>query len=153
MIKFSEAGIPTRKILTAHSELSHLFRTAFPFAVKDVIEGIRLEKNKVFLNIGENLISLDGTKQFNLECIQLFFRKLDYDSENLAAKFWPLGKDKAILVDPKRKFGHPILNDTNIYPETIYHLYKGGESVEYIKYLYEIPENYILDAIEYCLAA
>lgn len=153
MMQFSEAGVTTRQILSSHKELSKLYQTAFPFALKDVLQGIHTDGNKIFLKKDDNIITLDGTMQLNLDFIKIFFKKLDYDSDNLASRYWPLGKEKAILVDPKRKFGHPVLNETNIFPETIYKLHVGGESVEYISYLYEISEKYIKDAIDYCSAA
>ena len=85
--------------------------------------------------------------------VKSFFKKLDFDNELLAARYWPLGKEKNIVIDPKRKFGHPVVNNSNIYPETLYNLYKGGESIEFISSIYEITTNKVEDAIEYCKAA
>jgi len=152
-MQLANAGVKTRQVLNAHKELSKIYKTPFPFAHKKVVSGIRTDGNKIYLKSNKTIITLDGTKQLNLDLLDLFFKNLEFDVHNIASRFWPLGKDKAILVDPKRKFGHPILKHSNIYPETIYNLYKGKESKEYIAFLYEIDIQQVEDAIEYCKAA
>ena len=153
MIQFSEHGVKTRQVLEAHKELTKRYNTAFPFALKDVLDGINTDGKKIYLTINGDTITLDGTKQLNLDFIKIFFKKLEFDSDNLASRYWPLGKNNTILIDPKRKFGSPVLNNKNIYPETIYHQYKAGDSKEYIAYLFELELKQIDDAIKYCTAA
>ncbi|MDC6353277.1 MULTISPECIES: DUF433 domain-containing protein [unclassified Robiginitalea] len=153
MMKFAEAGVKPKEVLKAHNDLTKFFRTAFPFAKKEVLEGIRSDGKHIFLETKLGTVELNGTKQFNLDFIKLFFVKLDFGEDNLANRFWPLGKERHIVVDPKRKFGSPVLKDYNIYPETFYGLHKGGESVEVIAKIYEVPLSTVRDAIEYCEAA
>lgn len=153
LYQLAEAGVKTRHALNAHIELSKFFKTIFPFAQRNILTNIRTDGHKVFFNFNGNLLSLDGTKQFNLGFIEIFFKSLDFDEELLAARFWPLGKSKSILIDPKRQFGHPVIGKSNIYPETIYSLYEGGESIDFIAFTYEIEKQYVLDAIEFCKAA
>jgi uncharacterized protein (DUF433 family) len=150
MMQLAEAGVKTRQVLIAHEELSKWSKTPSPFAQREVLQRMRTDGKKVYFEIGEHSVSLDGTGQLNLDFIRIFFKNLDFGNDLMAERFWPLGRDKAILVDPKRKFGHPVIDETNIYPETIYNLYKGGESEDYIAFLYEITPRQVEDAIEYC---
>ena len=115
MMQFAEAGVKTRKVLEAHKELSHIYRTPFPFALKEVLDGINTDGRKIYFTSNGNTITLDGTKQLNLEFIKVFFRNLEFDANNLASRLWPLGKKNSILIDPERRFGHPVLNDKNVY--------------------------------------
>jgi len=41
MMRFSEAGVKPKQVLEAHSELVEMYNTAFPFAHKEVLDGIR----------------------------------------------------------------------------------------------------------------
>ena len=150
MMQLAEAGVKTREVLKAHEELSKWSNTPSPFAQREVLEKMRTDGKKVFFVIGDHSVTLDGTGQINLDFIRIFFKNLDFGDDLMAERFWPLGRNKAILVDPKRKFGHPVIDGTNIYPETIHNLYKGGESEEYIAFLYEITTRQVKDAIEYC---
>lgn len=150
---FAEAGVKTREILNAHKELSDRYNTKYPFSKKKVLEKINTDGTKIFLQIGGNTISLDGTKQLNLRFIKLFFKNLEFDDDSIASKFWPLGKEKSIIVNPNKQFVHPVIKETNIYPETIFNLYKGGESIEFIAYAYDLDKKSVEDAITYCKAA
>ncbi len=108
---------------------------------------------RIFINYLGNTVALDGTKQLNLKIISLFFKNIDFGHDSIASRFWPLGKDKSILIDPERQFGHPVVGKSNIYPETLYNLHKAGEPLEFISFTYEVDEQYVKDAIEYCKAA
>lgn len=151
MVQFAEAGVKTRKVLEAHKELSKGYNTAFPFALKKVLTGIKTDGKKIYLDKDGSTISLDGTKQLNLDFIRIFFMKLDFNSDHIASQLWPIGRNKAILVDPQRKFGHLVIEGTNIFPETIYQLHQSGDPIDYIAYELELKQ--INDAIEYCSAA
>ncbi len=153
MMQFSEAGVKPKQVLQAHSELSEMYRTPFPYAQREVLEGIRCDGKHIYLQNKQGIIELNGTKQFNLDIIKLFFVKLEFGDDDLAARYWPLGRDKSIVIDPKRKFGSPVFKDRNIYPETFYSLYKAGEPIDFIAHLYEVSKQMVMDAIEFCKAA
>lgn len=149
----AESGVRTKEVLESHKELTRLYNTYFPFAQKNILEKINTDGRKVYININGDILSLDGTKQFNLNFIKLFFKNLDFDKELLASRFYPLGRDKNVIIDPKRKFGHPIIGKTNIYPETLYNMYKAGEPIDFIAYIYELEAKEVWDAIEFCKVA
>jgi len=148
-----EVGVKPKDVLKAHIELSRLFDTPFPFAKRIILENIRTTGKKVFLESEKGIFSLDGIRQFNLDFIRMFFKKIDFDNDLVASRFWPLGKERSILIDPRRQFGHPVLGKTNIYPETIYNLYKAGEPIDFLAFTYDIDQSVVNDAIIYCEAA
>lgn len=153
MMVFSEAGVKTRAILNAHKELSRLYNNPFPFAHRSVSSNMRTDGRKLFLETPEGIITLDGTNQFNLKLLKVFFKNLEFDGDDLASRYWPLGKEKNIVVDPEHKMGHPVIKGTNIFPQVIYNHYVAKESIEYISFLYEISKQSVLDSIEYCKEA
>jgi uncharacterized protein (DUF433 family) len=147
MMQFAEAGVKTREVLNAHKELAAFYKTNFPFAKKEVLDSIRTDNAKIYLEKDGDTISLDGSKQFNLAIIQMFFKNLDFDNDMLAARFWPLGKEHTIVCDPHRKFGQPVLDGTSIQSEAIYRMYLAEEPISFISSLYEISEAAVKDAI------
>ncbi|WP_420458846.1 DUF433 domain-containing protein [Neolewinella sp.] len=154
MMLFGEAGVPPRKVMKAHLRLGELYGTPFPFAKGEVLENIRTDEKHIYFQLPEGeIISLDGSDQLNLDFIRLFFQRLDFDANDLANKFWPMGKDKTIVVDPNRKFGHPLIGDRNIYPETLYGHFQAGDPIPYIAYVYKIEAQEVVDALEFCRAA
>lgn len=151
MMQLSEAGVRPKEVLLAHKELSSRYNSPFPFALKDVLLNIKTDGKQVFFHEKkEVIITLDGTKQLNLNLIQLFYASLEFDSQDLASRFYPLGKEKSILIDPKRKFGRPVFKQSNTFPEVIYQHYLAGDSKEYLAAVYELSDNEVHDAITFC---
>lgn len=150
MMLFSEAGVKPAKVLEAHKELSKMHNTAFPFAKKEVIKNIYTDGKLIYRDNFDSIVSLDGSKQLNLNLIRQFYTNLEFDDESLASKFYPLGKDKSILVDPHRKFGHPVFKNSNLFPEVLFQHYKAGDSIDYLAAVFEINRDEIADAIQYC---
>lgn len=153
-LQLSDAGVRTVNVLKAHKELSNLFNTHYPFATSTIISRIGTDSRKIYFKEGEELIySLDGKKQFNLHFIQDFFKKVDFSNDALAARFFPMGKGKSIVVDPEYQFGQPIITGTNILPHTIYNMFKGNEPIGFIAELYDISVKQVKHAIEFCQLA
>ena len=153
MIQLAEKGVKTSEVLLAHQKLSQIYKTRFPFAQKQVLEEIQTDGKRIFWKRGEDIVSLNGSDQFNLKIIRVFFKMLDFGEEDVVSRLWPMGKDKAIVIDPARKFGHPIIDGKNIYPETIFEHFKAGDPIHYIAHIYKITEKEAEDAINYCKLA
>lgn len=152
--KLNEAGVLTKKIIEAHQILSKDFKTPYPFASEKILSKIRTDAKKIYFEEGDKLIySLDVYKQFNLEFVKLFFKNIEFNEDSIAKRLWPIGKDKHIIIDPNYQFGQPVILNTNIYPETLYTLFKAGEPINFIAHVYEVTEQEVNDAIEYCKAA
>lgn len=149
MMQFAEAGVQTKEVLKAHKELSKFYNTNFPFAQKEVLDNIKTDKSKIFLHINGDTISLDGSRQFNLDIIKVFFKNLDFDNDMLASRLWPMGKKHKVVCDPLRKFGQPVLDGTSIQSEAIYRMYLAEESISFIANIYEIPVKLVKDAIAF----
>jgi uncharacterized protein (DUF433 family) len=150
----NSAGVKTQKVLKAHQILAEKFDTLFPFANANILQGLRTDGNKIYLESDdETIITLDGTHQLNFNFITVFFKLLDFDDEALACRLWPIGKENSIVCDPERQFGHPVINNTNIYPEAIYNMFEAGESIPFIASIYDISANEINDAIRFCKKA
>lgn len=148
-----EAGVPPRKISAAHRELSIAYETAHPFAHRLILDKIEVNGNDISFRTAEGTIILNGKKQFNLPFLQNFSRQIDFGADFIATKFWPMGKDNTIVVDPSRRFGAPLVGNTNIYPETLYQMYQAEGSVAVVANLYEVDEAEVNDAIAFCAAA
>jgi uncharacterized protein (DUF433 family) len=148
------AGLKPKKVLKAHQMLSERYNTLSPFANAEVLNSLKTDGGRIYLEQDhQTIVTLDDSNQLNFDFIKLFFKLVEFDDDALARRFWPLGKSKSIVCDPERQFGHPVISETNIYPEAIFSLYKAGEPVKFISYLYELSEHQVQDAIDYCMAA
>ena len=149
MMHFAESGVKPAQVLKAHVELSKKYNTIFPFAQKQIIDHISTDGKRIYLNLDGTPITLDGSQQLNLDFIKLFFKKLEFDKDMLAAKLWPLGKKRAVVCDPHHKFGQPVIDGTNIQTEAVYKMFLAKEKPSFIANIYEISEKKVRDAIAF----
>lgn len=144
-----ENKIKTQTIVQAHKTMAEILNTPYPFAKEDIYIG----KELVFDNKG-TLITADKSQSLVIsEFIKSQSKKITFDDKRLAHKFYPLGKDRTVVVNPQNQFGQPIIEGTNILSETLYNLYLGGDSKEFIAKLYNITPQNVIDAIEFSKAA
>lgn len=69
--------------------------------------------------------------------------------ESVAAKYYPRGVNGSIVVDPKIQFGTPVIEGTRIDVNSIYQMYKGGDSVDFLANLYSISIESAQASIDY----
>lgn len=135
-------------------ELGKRFSTPYPFALK----GLLTDGRRLIKELGEDaLLELGTGGQSAFESvISPFCRRLDFDANSqLAARFFPLGRDVPIVVSPTHSFGRPVVAGTNLTTEAIANLVRGGESIDDIAHEYDLPREQIDAAwkFENCLAA
>ncbi len=148
--QLKNAGLSTIKILEAHGRLASLLRTHFPFASATLLT----DGGSILLKLGDgSLIDVKPGFQFYLkEIIEPFCQKIEFGADNLAQRFYPLGKEKGIVVDPRHQFGQPTIVGTNLLPYTIWNHHLAGEKSTFIARIFEISEPQVKTAIEYCKA-
>ncbi len=141
---FREIGLPFTKIKLAHSILSNIYETPFPFATSKLLsdgKSIFLDEKK------DGLLNLDYKLQYNFkEIISPYCKRLEFDSDTfLPTRFWPMGKEHSIVVDPHHSFGQPTINGTNINVYSLSNLLEAGESKEFIADVYKLNVKIIND--------
>lgn len=146
VISLREIGVSFKAIKQARIVLSSLFKTNLPFAAQPLMS----DGKRVIIELGKsNLLELDtGGQTAFRKIIEPFCKKLDFNQYNdLANRFWPLGKRHSIVVDPKHGFGRPTISGTNISTEAIFGLLNAGEEEETVADLYDLTEEQIDDVL------
>ncbi len=140
-----DKGLSVKQIEKYHQTIARELNTSYPFA-----RSIRTDGKSVWYELLGNLIKADRKQQFDIKPIlEPFLHKIDFGNSEVAQRFFPLKNTKAIVVDPQRQFGQPIVNGTSIKAETLYILYKGGEKTEHIVELYDLRVSQVKHAIGY----
>lgn len=140
-------GVSAQNIARSHEIISQELGTAFPFANSRILT----DGKKIFYTVnGEVIINADKSKQININAIiEEFCHKIDFGDDLNASRYWPLGKDKNIVVDPHHQLGQPTVKNTNILAETLYRMYTSGEKVGFISSLYNVSEDDVKASIEF----
>ncbi len=140
-----ESKVSTQKILIAHEDMSSQLNTPYPFASSKLLTDGR---SILFTLSDGSIVKADRTRQSAFkEIIEKFCKKIEFSDSNIAERFYPLGRNRSIVVDPHHQFGQPIVSETNILAETIFDLYQAGENTRFISHLYQLKEKEVKDAI------
>ena len=75
---------------------------------------------------------------------------LDYSGlEKEASRWWPLGKDMPIVVDPARSFGEPIIAGSRVPTRVLYAAHRAGESESAVADWYGVSVAEVIAAIRF----
>ena len=148
---FHGYGIGLQTIRIAIRQASKLLDSRHPFAMRKFYT----DGHTILAKIVQNTNSVDLLdlikKQYQLVDIVLptLYECIDFNNYDIAEKWWPLGKDFGIVVDPERNFGKPIIDDINIGTQLIMDLYSSGHSKEDIVDWYDIDLKYVNMALQF----
>lgn len=95
----------------------------------------------------------EGTRQIAIDedgiyVLPLDFRDtlelFDFDgTDTLALRFYPLGKQTPVVVDPEHAAGLPTFAGTNVRIETVIDRWKSGQTIAELEEDFEIPSSAI----------
>ncbi|MGY5851866.1 DUF433 domain-containing protein [Salegentibacter sp. F14] len=142
-------NVSAKKVIKFHDYLAGVFGSPYPFAVTDFLVSGR----DLYFKLDEDWVSGDEKLQIGLKDIVEFLGdKIEYD-KGVASKYYPLGKDRTIVVDPEYRFGQPVLNSTNLMVENLYDLYLAeNRDLNYVAELYDLTEQQMKDVIDFMAA-
>lgn len=144
--KLREEGLSAHKIQKIHDVLSKDLKTIYPFAKYSLYT----DGKHVWYEHIENLVRIDGKRQISFkQILEPYLKNIDFDKNQIATRYFPIGREHKVVVDPKHQFGQPTIVGTNIKIETIYNLLNGGETKESVSYLYDLSLPQVNDAILY----
>jgi len=149
-------GWSAQKIKKLHTQLSSSFDTPYPFASLKIKTHRRDQDQKVeaWIDHDGRLIQADGKLQPSFrEFIEPFLEQIEYGEDLLAKRFYPFKESKAIVIDPKKQFGQPIIDGNGVRTEVVWKFHLGGESNKAIASMYDLTEEQVEDAIKYHLQA
>lgn len=82
------------------------------------------------------------------EVLGPFLEAVEYEND-LVRRWWPLGKDHKVVVDPDYGFGLPVVAGTGVRTEIIAEQYRAGDSIEEINYDFGVTADQIKDALRW----
>ncbi len=148
---FRKNKVPLDRIRDAHDFAEMEWGIKFPFASLK-LEPLgghilhRFDEEKP----GISLATLDTKlQQWTLPGLVLdTIHKFDYELE-LAARWYPKGKDTPIVVDPKISAGLPTIQNRRVTIETIRKRFKAKYSIPFIASDLKLKQNEVLEALRW----
>lgn len=148
---FRNHGVKWSVIREAAAIAERLLQNTHPFATRKFYTDTKTILVKIADESGEvELIDMIKSQLVLDKIVEpLLHECLDFDIDEMASRWWPLGKNGRIVIDPKLNFGKPVIDTFNIPTETIYSSFLVERSIKTVADWYEIDEDSIRRAIEY----
>ncbi len=147
---FLQAGVTWHLLRRAHGVARQRYEIEHPFCTRrfvtdgsQIIEEIALGPEGVAY---EEVVQ--GQRVFR-QVTKPFLRDLEFADDDQLVRWWPLGRQRAVVLDPHRQFGQPITAGAGIATEILQAAAKAGQSVEEIAEWYELDVASVRDAIEF----
>lgn len=147
-----EAGVLWPKVREAASTAARLLGAdQHPFAMKRWF----VDPAGIYLMLGEqehdqSLVEVAGDAQVAMkEALAPYLHQLDFDIHGLAQRWFPMGTTEPVLIDPRRSFGAPIIQEGGVRTDILAGMYHAGDSVPTVASWFEVEEHEVWAAIRY----
>jgi uncharacterized protein (DUF433 family) len=114
----------------------------------------RTDGRSVFLQVAEEngtakLIDLFKQQYAFREIVERSLKNIDFDDAGTPARWWPLGRTAAIVIDPSRSFGAPIERDSAVPTEVLASAARAEGSVERAALAWQVPVRSVRRAVAF----
>jgi uncharacterized protein (DUF433 family) len=141
--------VKLERLRRAHSFARERFGLEYPFAsLRLKTDGIHVLHQFEESEPGPSLV-LDLYGQLTLpEPVVKVIETFDFEQE-LAARWFPLGKDVPIVIDPCYGAGRPTIPNRRLTIETIHKRWLAGQSFQFIAEDFDLEPVVVEDALRY----
>jgi len=142
------AGVSWRTMRRAHAKAQRELQTTHPFCSNR----ISTDGRSILLQQGEEdsdqaLINLATDQVEFTRIVETFLKELEFSGDEVI--WWPLGKERQIVVDPKRNFGQPTVARSGVPSQILARSVKANSSPELVAKWFEVQSEEISDAVEF----
>lgn len=149
---FRQHGVSLQAIRSASKQAMELFNQKYPFTCKR----FQTDGRDIFATVldetcDEALLDLVRRQYAFKQVIKpSLYEGIDYTGSGGAERWYPLKRSKAVVLDPARNFGKPLLAKTGVDTSAIYQAYQAeGQSIKRVAMLFEIPTSAVDAAVTY----
>jgi uncharacterized protein (DUF433 family) len=128
--------------------------TNHPFCTKQfVTDGCQIFRD-LHSETGEHCLEeIASNQRVFAEIVKPFIKQLEFRDGTIIERWWPLGKDRHIVVDPRKNFGQPTVVTEGIPTQNLVRSYRAnGSSLEEVARWFEISPVTVQEAVEYELS-
>jgi uncharacterized protein (DUF433 family) len=133
--RLREAGVPLGMIRAVAAQAARKFQTSHPFATRPFY--------------ADRLPPPAGNDEAAWEpVIATFAAELDF-ADDRVSRYWPLGKERRVVLDPARAFGQPIDPASGVPTRVLAGSHAAGETTEAVAEWYRVELEAVRDALQF----
>jgi uncharacterized protein (DUF433 family) len=145
---FIRAGVSWKTMRRAHGRAQEELKTTHPFCSNRIsTDGKNILMRQAKEDGDEALLNLVTQQREFKRIVQDFLKELEFSGDDIV--WWPLGKGRQIIVDPRRNFGQPTVAKSGVPAITLARSVKANSSVDVVARWYEVQRDEVCDAVEF----
>jgi uncharacterized protein (DUF433 family) len=153
-IRFVEAflkeGVSWKTMRQAHTLARVELGTDHPFCTnRFVTDGQRILLRQANASGDQALIDIATNQREFLRLVEPFLRQLEFSDGNCLSRWWPMGKERSVVVDPVRNFGQPTVAKSGVPTQVLARSLKANKSIETVARWFEVQAEEVRDAVEF----
>jgi uncharacterized protein (DUF433 family) len=141
-----DAGFSTRQIRQIVRNCQEILGVQRPLSTLKFKVGGR----DVFVDQGDVLVDVGRRKRMQAwnDILEPFLANLDY-TDDVASRWWPLGRDVPIVVDPEYGQGLPVVEGSGVRTEIIRERAEAGDLIEQIASDFNLDRTDVERALQF----
>jgi uncharacterized protein (DUF433 family) len=147
--RFRQEGLSLQSIRKTIGVAARLLQESYPLSsVKFKTDGRTILAQVI--EPGERGYVFDlATGQYLFEFIlDYLYDALEYSEFDDLVRWWPLGKERRVVIDPRRSFGRPIVEE-GVPTAILAGSFRAEGSVAAVARWFEVPERSVEDALDF----
>jgi len=148
--RFRQRKVKLNTLRQAHAYACEVLTLEYPFAWLHLkTDGVHVFSDFERTHPDASLLTLDKKGQLTLpgnviQALELF----DYEEE-FAARWYPIGRNVPIVIDPRYSAGRPTIPHKRLPIASIYNRWKSGENISFISSDYSLTHKLVETALQY----
>jgi uncharacterized protein (DUF433 family) len=148
--RFRQRKVKLDSLRQAHAYACQILHLEYPFAWLNLkTDGLHVFSDFEKHHPDASLLTLDKNGQLTLpgnilQALELF----DYEDE-FASRWYPIGRNVPIVIDPKYGAGRPTIPNRRVPIASIYGRWKAGENIAFIASDYALKPDLVETTLQY----
>lgn len=146
---FIAAGVSWKTMRRAHHAAKVKLGNDHPFCThKFTTDGREILLEQAQASGDKHFIDITNDQREFERIVTPFLRELDFDHG--VTRWWPLGKEREVVVDPERNLGQPTVTRSGVPTRVIANSVKANAgSIESVARWFEVAPEEVRDAVEF----
>jgi uncharacterized protein (DUF433 family) len=94
-------------------------------------------------------MSSGGEQTAMREALAGYLREMDFDRAGDSLRWYPLGRNKPVVLDPYVSFGAPVVDGTGVRTETLDAMRRAGEDIDSVAWWHGLEPYQVDAAVEF----
>lgn len=148
---FLGEGISLQRIRVTVNEAAKLISNTHPLSSKQ----FKTDGRSIFIDVAEHtgeawLMNLFSRQyQFRDFVWPSLYRGFEYSDSEQVSRWWPMYPRRQVVIDPRRAFGHPIVDRGRVPTAVLADAFESDGSITSVAKWYGLSKRAVSDAVEF----